>query len=620
MSDGNGSSSNGSNGSTPKVNPFSKVEQMLEDAGVIPPDPDKRDKLWVSPVISTLAEKVGMSLGRGGNKLFLRGNMVMKIDYDPARDDLDFQDISESEFVSWVERYVNFGSEQKKEDEHGNEKKVWVSKSIQPKTAKLVLSSPQFKGCLPRVIRQNRVRLPVLRPPTDEHPNGKMELLPFGFDEQSGVFTFPSEVNIDETWTLARAIDYFLELYGEFPVPLVTVPDGKGTKMIRCPRGMAACIASAVALFAEGLFPRNTLRMGFLFNANMSGSGKSLLGKIAKVPITGVASGLSLSRNDDTLKSFVDSALLSGQSTIFFDNVKGHLDSQIIESLMTMPSWEGRTMHTQRLFTVKNETTILISGNGLTTSTDINRRFVWVTLQSETADPSTEQHKREIDDTWLSQARNRSDILSALWALVRHWDENGRPGATTWPAGFRAWCDVVGGIVCAAAAHSDGRIGNPLDQPDLGASAGDNETKHMRRLVRGLVLKEMRDRLGEAMGKDVEEMEELSDDQVITACQTKIRNIRVDRAEVETATLIELAATNGLFDWFLPEIPEGKQAKDVLKHEQKVKLGKLVTARSGEHPRGMKYLLTIGDDSALWRLSWRGEGRHKRYIVERDAK
>lgn len=597
-------------------NPFSAAERLLEEAGVIPPDPDKRERVKVIPVISKLAEQVGMILGKTG-KLFMRGDMVMRIDYDDRLKDLEFRDIGETEFVSWVEKYIDFGSEQRKEDEHGREEKRWISKSIQPKTAKLILNSPQFRDCLPRVNRRNRVRLPVLRATTAEHPRGKIELLPYGYDAESGVFTFPSRVNIDETWSVERALAYFLELYGEFPIPLVNIGLPGGDQVLaRCPRGLAACIASSVSLFAEGLLPENTLRMGFFFNANMSGSGKSLLGKIAMAPITGMASGLSLSRDESALKSFVDSTLLSGQSTIFFDNVKGHLDSQIIESLMTMPWWQGRTMHTQRNFTVKNETTLLISGNNATTSTDMSRRLIWVNLVSETSDPSAMEHRREIDDHWLSLPANRSDILSALWALVKHWDELGRPGAPKWAASFKAWCDIVGGIVWAAAEKSGGRIGNPVEQPDLGAAAGDNETKHMRRLVRTMVLAEMRRKLFEVMAS-TDHPDEISDDRVIEAC--KLRKIAVDRSELSTAALIELAAMNGLFDWFLPEIPEGKEAKDVIKQDHRVKLGRLLTARSGEHPRGMRYLLTIGGDQALWRLSYRGEGRHKRYLVERDA-
>jgi hypothetical protein len=551
--------------------------------------------------LSALAQSIGLALTDGSPKAFLRGDTVMKIDYDPNLGVPTFIAIKPTEFVTWVEQYVVFVKRSSSED--GGEIKRSIS--LQSKFAQIILDSPQFKACLPRVRRVNCVRLPTLRPPSEEHPGGKLELLPEGFDELTGIYTFATDVKVDETWTIERAIAYELQLYAGFPLPLVS----RGDQLMQCPRAMAACIASRMSIFAEGLLPPNSLRCGFIFTANMQGSGKSLLGKMVMAPVTGQPAGLPWNHDDGKLKDMVDSALLGGQGVIFFDNVKGYIESHILEALMTLSFWKGRVFSTQRVFTVKNETTVLISGNNAKPSPDLERRFIFIELFHE---GENRQHEREIDDQWLMDSANRSDMLSSLYAFVRHWASLGRPGVTKWVSGFRSWSDIVGGIVATAMEPSQGAIGNPLEAPEL-ISAGNQESKHLRRLVDELVTQGLRTRVIDAMkGEDV--TADPPDDMERTAvvAAARARGLSISKCEFTPIELTTVAMIAGLFDWFLPELPEGKSPGDVIKKGEQIKLGKMLTDKTGEYPKGVKYAI----DGQLWRLSWRGHGRARRYIVE----
>jgi hypothetical protein len=84
-----------------------------------------------------------------------------------------------------------------------------------------------------------------------------------------------------------------------------------------------------------------------------------------------------------------------------------------------------------------------------------------------------------IDDAYLSRPDIRQRILSALWALVRHWDEAGRPGSEYRLGGFENWCKVVGGIVVAAG------YGDPVRAPELDM-AGDPDSQDIKELVKSL--------------------------------------------------------------------------------------------------------------------------------------
>lgn len=230
---------------------------------------------------------------------------------------------------------------------------------------------------------------------------------------------------------------------------------------------------------------------------------------------------------------------------------------------------------------VRNETTVFISGNNATVSPDIEGRFVWIELFREVADANATQHAREIDDAWLIDPKNRGQILSALWALVKHWDVAGRPPAPTWLAGFRGWCDTMVGIVASVGELSGGTIGDPLARPTA-TNAGDKESKHVRRLL-----------------------------------ELMIEGEGGERVEYTPAELIELAREHGLFDWFLPELPEGDK-KDELKQAERVRFGKLVSNRCAESPKAVKYLLSHESKAQLWRFSSEGGGRHKRYVLTVD--
>jgi hypothetical protein len=75
----------------------------------------------------------------------------------------------------------------------------------------------------------------------------------------------------------------------------------------------------------------------------------------------------------------------------------------------------------------------------------------------------------------------RPTILAALWALVRHWDGQGRPKPSKIKGGFESWSEVIGGIVEAAG------FGCPLVAGEA-AITSDPDTEDMRRLVEAMAV------------------------------------------------------------------------------------------------------------------------------------
>ena len=82
---------------------------------------------------------------------------------------------------------------------------------------------------------------------------------------------------------------------------------------------------------------------------------------------------------------------------------------------------------------------------------------------------------RPLTDKVLQEIR--PDVLGAVWALTRHWDQRGRPAPSRSNSNFATWSEVAGGIVEAAG------YGCPLLPPAVSLDEDDRAVhvlvKHM---------------------------------------------------------------------------------------------------------------------------------------------
>lgn len=370
--------------------------------------------------------------------------------------------------ITWVddyavikERYAVGSGENYEEKER--------KKAMQPSLAKVVLQSDSFTRWIRPLASVHQVRMPVMR------RNAKVELLPEGYDEESKVFTLSTGVVFDEKMDITKAVAVFKEFYGGFPWADVDPETGLS-------RSMAVAVCLAASLFGIGLQSVAAARMGYMVLANVQGSGKSLVAQI------GICASFGLPKNtprsgEDELRKVLDTAALQGASYLFFDNLKNYVESPLLEGFMTSPIWSGRVMGSQRSFEAEKSTILILTGNNLSVSPDLQRRLLQCDLFVKAADIQSRTHARILTPEVVARPEERGRLLSALWAMVRHWDASGRPGAGADPlnkpqlvASFEEWSRIFGGIVQAAG------FGNPLEKPKAGKEA-DVKGMHQRRLV-----------------------------------------------------------------------------------------------------------------------------------------
>lgn len=462
--------------------------------------------------------------------------------------------ITAARFRTYVEEfcvpYINKWNKHKEE----YEEKV---KTMTQDTAGGVLQSDQYVYQLNRLDRVNHVRMPIRR------KDGRIELLEEGYDTESNVYTMPSDVEIREM-PVEEARQVIDSLLKEFPFG---DHDDEGFS-----RSKAVAIAGMLSFFGSGLQKLNAARMNFVYSANSSRSGKSLLARFAIVPVLGNVESQTMSDSKEEFRKLLDTEAMASSPCIFLDDLEGNIKNTTLNAFMTASVWAGRMMGSQKKFKAPKVSQVFLTGNNLTLSPDISNRSLLCELYMKEADPQARKVKRVIDEHVLGQSDVRSDILSALWSLIQHWDKEGRPGCDRPFAGFQEWSDIFGGMVICNG------WGSPLARPDTDHS-GDTEMRDMLDLVEILV-----DRMG-----TVEEM------------------------DFEFSELGKICVENSLFTWMItyddrPGAVVGERNIELTSKSKSI-CGKLWTGKYG----GRIFVLR---DGRRVEFGTRGKNRQKKYEVK----
>lgn len=248
------------------------------------------------------------------------------------------------------------------------------------------------------------------------------------------------------------------------------------------PRSFRVHLAAMLNQYCAGFFDPGINRMAIAFSANTPRSGKSLLAKMGLITVHGWPKAQTLpmtdrSRCDETeLRKIIDAAVATGAPYLFFDNVRGHIESQALEAFLTVPVWTGRVFGSNtKTFTAENSCTLVITGNDLNLGPDLRNRFLFCDLFVAEAEASERTIRNPIEDHWIYH--NRQILIDCLQTLVENWDAKGRPGLSDRVRpGFETWCHRIGGIIEAAG------MGSILEEPKLEAS-GSKEEQDARALA-----------------------------------------------------------------------------------------------------------------------------------------
>jgi hypothetical protein len=250
-----------------------------------------------------------------------------------------------------------------------NVRQQLILRSMPVEVAAKILASEQFLSRLRPIKGLDCVNLPIIR------ETGKLELLCVGYDAQSQTLTLPNSIRYNQELTVDEAIKFLRELLQEFPFH----PEDKD-------RALSVTIAMILTLFCRHLFEPGTMRPGFLFSANQTGSGKSLLAKLGLVPMLGCAPTGVAPVDEEEMRKRITTTVLTGQTALFFDNFRTKLASAALEALMTSTIWEDRLLGSNKQIKAHHGLTVLLTANDANLSPDMMRRVFAIEMFNQYTD------------------------------------------------------------------------------------------------------------------------------------------------------------------------------------------------------------------------------------------
>lgn len=365
--------------------------------------------------MSTFATELGQSLRQAS--LFIRETEVIA-----QRDGtMEFETMTPTKFVTWIEDHVQCHEGQANADGSGT-----TVRSINTTIASQVLEAVQFRRELPVVKALNPIRQPVL------DSAGQLRLLPTGYDGQTQTLTARGNVQYPLAMTLDEARAILTKLLSEF-----CFADRE--------RGTAVQTAAMVTAYGMGLLSDTCTIPAFVYNANASGAGKGLCVALALAPILGRVPTGSAVRSEQEREKRLFASVRAGERYLLLDNLDTHMASPSLESFLTSPCVTARVLGTSSNETHPKKTAVFITGNLLTMRSDMRRRSLVVDFFLPQVRSENRRIVRPLDEQGILLAR--SQILGALYALVRSWVEAEKPEPTRHHPSFVEWSRIIGGIV-----------------------------------------------------------------------------------------------------------------------------------------------------------------------------
>lgn len=218
---------------------------------------------------------------------------------------------------------------------------------------------------------------------------------------------------------------------GRYGVPVVDTakPPGKDES------GFLVGLLTAVCRPSLHLAPGLLLRAAPMSGA---GAGKGLLARCMCIVAFGrephaVTSGAT----SEELEKRIAAELMDGSPALFIDNLNNTaFKSDLLASAITERPARVRLLGKSQMLPLNASALVILTGNGLTVSEDLARRFVAVELDPRIEDPEARPFKNDIR---TEVAAKRAELLAALLTIWRWGRQAGNLGAGSRLGSFEQW-------------------------------------------------------------------------------------------------------------------------------------------------------------------------------------
>jgi hypothetical protein len=448
---------------------FEGLRPFFEGAEVAMPEDLRKavPYLNISAPIDDLAEQVADYL-RGKHLLFRRiDDEIVTIDEGTGKQ----RGMTPQRLRTWLPRTAGLIPVEKFDKESGKA----IKGELDTRQTAGILESDGLRLKLPLIEAVNPAPMPVFSPELDERGLPRLMLSPMGYHAPTKTYTIHGGLQYDEGWSVEDAVKYLRGLFGFFPM------DG---------RSLAVHVAAMLSMYCRRLFPGRTPL--FLYNSNLGGSGKSKLAECAITALYGRPEAIAYDQFDQkAVKAELDSLANTFAQYVLFDDFElpgeAQLRSNHLNRWITGDVWGNRTYgkNTERRG-IPLDTVTLMTGIKLNLEAQLRRRTLFIDLfaKQKAAERTLPKEAILITSSFIRSPERRKELLSAMWAMVRYWDEMGRPGPEQTGQkpldSFEDWSLVVPPMVMACG------FANALEPFEAG-DAGDIEGNELNTLVRALI-------------------------------------------------------------------------------------------------------------------------------------
>lgn len=186
-----------------------------------------------------------------------------------------------------------------------------------------------------------------------------------------------------------------------------------------------------------------------VIDATGPAQGKSLIMDVAHRLITGrEIEEKTYPEKEEELRKLLTGYFRKGSPLISFDNVRGAINSPVLEGVLTGTAWSDRLLGQNENVSLPAETTWAINGNGISLRGELSRRLYWIRIAARTNRPQNRDDFK-IPNLKVHVLETRCTIIESILTLHRAWHVAGRPKPTGVPrlGSFENWCWTLGGIL-----------------------------------------------------------------------------------------------------------------------------------------------------------------------------
>lgn len=225
---------------------------------------------------------------------------------------------------------------------------------------------------------------------------------------------------------------------------------------------LAAWVAAVLTPIAREGY-RGPTSPFFLIDANVRGSGKTLLGDLISLIDEGrEATRFTAPQNDEESRKRITALVENNDRVILIDNIVGAFGCASLDAALTGTVWKDRRLGHSTMVEAPLKMTWLGSGNNVVLAADTARRVCHIRLESRLENPEDRAGFKYADIRKYVR-QHRPALLTAALTILRGFIAAGRPDMNLKPWGsFEGWSDLVRQSVVFAGFDDPGKTREEL--------------------------------------------------------------------------------------------------------------------------------------------------------------